>query len=192
MCWRPGALNPRNVVPRFQRHYSQNPPDSASRVWYWNCETVHDQLPCWKWTYNPYHWPIFINRSVQLLGIPDFFRNSVLSFIENLKAPLWPLVGRTPIPPIRTGYLDQGDLTSMSQSPGVVPYLPVRRMCLGIWRTHALLHAASVMTSAILGIVSLFVDAPQFGTLLSVRGFIIVVMIGRVRLINFFVANIHC
>ena len=79
-----------------------------------------------------------------------------------------PLVGGMPIPPIRYGELAWGKLTAMSQSPGVVLSLPVRIICLGAWRTPALLCAASVMTYVVKDVAILCGDAPQDEILSSI------------------------
>ena len=128
-----------------------------------------------------------INGSFQLLDIPNFVRKKVdCSLLKTCKLPLCPLVGGTPIHPIITIELSREDLTEMLQSPGVVSYLPVRIMRLGFRSNRALLHATSVMTSVVWGLAKLCGDAPQVTALLPIRVSIIVVMIGRVRLLNNF------
>ena len=60
-----------------------------------------------------------INGSVQLLGIPDFSKNSVLFFIEksaSSQCALW--LGGTPIPQIITRELAWGELTAICSRLG--------------------------------------------------------------------------
>ena len=57
--------------------------------------------------------------------------------------PLFPLVGGTHIPPIRTGDLSRGELAAMLQLPGVVPSLPVQITRLGVRKIRELLRTAA-------------------------------------------------
>ena len=109
---------------------------------------------------------LYINRSVQLLGIPNFVRNSVLSFIENLQDPTIPSGCGGANTSNHNWGVRTGGVTEMSQLPGVVPSLPVRLTWIWVWITCMLMRAASVMTSFVLGIVSLFIYAPQVAALL--------------------------
>ena len=59
------------------------------------------------------------------------------------KLPLCPMVGGTPITPIRTEELPRGDLASTYQSPGAVLPLTVRLICLGSRISCALLRVAA-------------------------------------------------
>ena len=114
------------------------------------------------------------------LGDVDF------RLLRTYNLPLCPVVGGSPIPPIRIGPLSWGDLTATSQSPGVVPSLSILITCPGAWITHTLLRAASVMPSFVVGVASVWGVPPQVATLLSIRGSIFVAMIRTVRLLNSF------
>ena len=97
-----------------------------------------------------------------------------------------PMVGGTPIPPIRTGPLYRGGLAAMLQSRGVVLYLPVLITCPGVRTACVLLRSASGTNSVVWGVTSLIINAPEVATLSPIRGSIVVVMIRRVRFLNFF------
>ena len=83
------------------------------------------------------------------------------------KLPLYPLVGGTPITPIRTEELSRGELKATLQSPGVVPTLIIRITRLGVQRACALLRAASAMTSVVRGVARLIVDDQEVATLVT-------------------------
>ena len=127
---------------------------------------------------------ISINISVQFLGIPNFSVIVDCYFVKTCKIPLCSSVGDTLIPPIITVELCRGDLKSMSQSPGVVTYLTVRLTCVGFRLNRALLCAAYVMTYFVVGIASVWGVPPKVVILSSIWGSIVVVTIGRVRLLN--------
>ena len=113
-------------------------------------------------------------------GYVDFY------LLRTSKLQLCPMVGGTPIPPITTSILSQGDLIATSQLPGVVPSLPVLFTCPRVRRTRVLLRATYVTTSFVVGVASLLGFPPQAATLLSIQGSIVVMMIGRFRLPNNF------
>ena len=102
------------------------------------------------------------------------------------KLPLFPMVGGATIPPTRTIPLYWGELTETSHSCGLVTHLPNLLTRPGVQITCALMHAASVMTYFVVGVESAWGVPPQVATLSSIRGSIVVVMIGRVELINNF------
>ena len=99
------------------------------------------------------------------------------------------LIGEMVVPaPIRTGKFNLEDLMEVFLSFGVVLSLPVRLAPPGVYKTCALLCAASLMITFEIGIwracgVSLPAAIP-----FVICGSIVMVMIGRVRLINNFCA----
>ena len=95
-----------------------------------------------------------INRSVQLLGIPEFSGEVDFSLFKTCKLLLILKAGDTVKTSSRTGELSRGDLTEMFQSPGVLLFLPVRLTCLGVWLTCTLLRAAGVINSFVAGVAS--------------------------------------
>ena len=62
----------------------------------------------------------------------------------------------------------------------------LRLTCLGVQRIRVLLRAASLMTSVVWGVARLSGDSPEVSTIPSILGSIIVVIIGRVPLLNIF------
>ena len=90
MSLQPGDPNTRIVAPRFLQHYLQSPYNSTSRRWRWNRGRVHQQLSCWKWTYNTDHRSTFYQRKCPIFWHSWFFRGSVLFLIPNLHAPTEP------------------------------------------------------------------------------------------------------
>ena len=87
-----------------------------------------------------------INGSVQFLGIPDSSGEVHCSLLKPCNPLMSSQAGDTVIPSIRTGELDQGDLTTISQSLGVLPFLPAQITCIGFWLTCAMLRVASMTT----------------------------------------------
>ena len=129
----------------------------------------------------------FISTVVLNFWLSLIFSETVdCHLLRTYKFPLCPLDRVTLIHPIKTGNLSQGDLAEMYQLPGVATSLTVRLTCLGFWRTRALLRTASVMTFVVWGLARLCGYDPQVTTLLSIQGSILVVIIGRVWLLNNF------
>ena len=102
--------------------------------------------------------------------------------------PLFPMVGGTMIPTIRTGSLSWGYLTTTSPPSDMLPYLTVLLTCQGFRRIRVLLRAVPMITPFLLGVGSALGVSPQVATLSGIRGSIVVVVLGRVRLIN----NLYC
>ena len=111
---------------------------------------------------------ISVNRSVKIVGIPSDACGC----------------GGTKILTIKTGLLSRGGLTTTSLPHGVLMSLPVLLTSPGVQIIHALLSAASVMTPFAVGIMIAWEVPPQVATLSVIQGSIVVVMIGRVWLIN--------
>ena len=98
---------------------------------------------------NPIIGQVYINGSVQFLGIPNFVRNSGLWCIENLQAPTVPTGWGNAKTPNRTWRVIPGGPYSMWSVPWVSigtaspAYMP---------RSLENLHAVSVTTSFVKGI----------------------------------------
>ena len=95
--------------------------------------------------------------------------------------PLLPVIGGTTMPPIRTGPLSRGGLTTTSTSRVVVPFLHVLFTCPGVCIMRALMRTASLITLFVVGVMISW-GVPE--NLSVIRGSFIVVVIGRVRLLN--------
>ena len=132
-----------------------------------------------------------INWSVRFFCIPDFSEIVDCCLFITCKLPLRPLVGYIVIPPLINGELFQRDLTSMLQWTGVLSSLHVQFTFLGVWSTHALLHAVSVMTFFVVGIMIVWGVSTQVAILSSNQESIIMVTIRRVQLLNNFVAKFY-
>ena len=106
--------------------------------------------------------------------------------LRTCKIPLCQLDRDMLITSIGTGELCRKELAAMLQLTGVVPPPPVRITCLGVWLNRTLLHVASTMNSSVVGVTSVQGVPPQVAILSSIFGFIVMLKIGRVWLLNNF------
>ena len=90
---------------------------------------------------------LYINSSIQFLAFLILSGGVDCHLFPSCKLSVKPQAWDTVLFPIITGELARVYLIVIQVSPGVLPSLPVRITCLGVWLTCALLHAASVMTS---------------------------------------------
>ena len=113
-----------------------------------------------------------------LSEIVDYF------LLKTCKLSLFPHAGDTIISPIITGYLAWGGPYIMWSVSWGTTFLHIQLSCLGVQRICALRHIVSVITSFVVGIMTVWWVPPQVAILLSILGSIFVLMIRTVRFLK--------
>ena len=97
----------------------------------------------------------FLSTEVSNFGVFLILSGEVdCRLLPTCKLPLIPQAGYMVVYPIRTGELARGGITAIQVLHGVLPSLTVWLTFLGVQLTHALLRAASVITSFVVGVAS--------------------------------------